>query len=108
MGYEDPLEKGRLPTPVFWPGEFNGLSIFHFHFPYNSLSLQWDLLSEDIMMFKKRKMSVMELKNIHGILIVFLPILSHQMKFSSVHFMWCILFDSNFWEIFAMVVYSSF
>ena len=20
-----PLEKGRLPTPVFWPGEFHGL-----------------------------------------------------------------------------------
>ena len=25
LGWEDPLEKGRLPTPVFWPGEFNGL-----------------------------------------------------------------------------------
>ena len=23
--WEDPLEKGRLPTPVFWPGEFHGL-----------------------------------------------------------------------------------
>ena len=22
LGREDPLEKGRLPTPVFWPGEF--------------------------------------------------------------------------------------
>ena len=22
---EDPLETGRLPTPVFWPGEFYGL-----------------------------------------------------------------------------------
>ena len=21
LGWEDPLEKGWLPTPVFWPGE---------------------------------------------------------------------------------------
>ena len=25
LGWEDPLEKGRLPTPVFRPGEFHGL-----------------------------------------------------------------------------------
>ena len=25
LGWEDPLEKGRLPTPIFWPGEFHGL-----------------------------------------------------------------------------------
>ena len=25
LGWEDPLEKGKLPTPVFWPGEFRGL-----------------------------------------------------------------------------------
>ena len=25
LGWEDPLEKGTLPTPVFWPGEFHGL-----------------------------------------------------------------------------------
>ena len=24
-GWKDPLEKERLPTPVFWPGEFHGL-----------------------------------------------------------------------------------
>jgi len=24
LGREDPLEKGRLPTPVFLPGEFHG------------------------------------------------------------------------------------
>ena len=24
-GWEDPLEKGKVPTPVFWPGEFHGL-----------------------------------------------------------------------------------
>ena len=23
--WEDPLEKGKVPTPVFWPGEFHGL-----------------------------------------------------------------------------------
>ena len=25
LGREDPLEKERLPTPVFWPGEFHGV-----------------------------------------------------------------------------------
>ena len=25
LGQEDPLERDRLPTPVFWPGEFQGL-----------------------------------------------------------------------------------
>ena len=25
LGWEDPLKKERLPTPVFWPGEFHGL-----------------------------------------------------------------------------------
>ena len=25
LGWEDPLEKDWLPTPVFWPGEFHGL-----------------------------------------------------------------------------------
>ena len=24
LGQEDPLEKGWLPTSVFWPGEFHG------------------------------------------------------------------------------------
>ena len=25
LGWEDPLEKGKASTPVFWPGEFHGL-----------------------------------------------------------------------------------
>ena len=25
LGWEDPLEKGKATTPVFWPGEFQGL-----------------------------------------------------------------------------------
>ena len=25
MGWEDPQRRERLPTPVFWPGEFHGL-----------------------------------------------------------------------------------
>ena len=24
LGWEDPLEKGTVTTPVFWPGEFHG------------------------------------------------------------------------------------
>ena len=27
LGWEDPLERERLPTPVFWPGEFQGQSM---------------------------------------------------------------------------------
>ena len=27
LGREDPLERDRLPTPVFWPGEFHGQSM---------------------------------------------------------------------------------
>ena len=26
LGWEDPLRRERLPTPIFWPGEFHGLS----------------------------------------------------------------------------------
>ena len=25
LGWEDPLEKGKVPTPVFWPKEFHAL-----------------------------------------------------------------------------------
>ena len=25
LGWEDPLEKGKVTTPIFWPGEFFGL-----------------------------------------------------------------------------------
>ena len=25
LGWEDPLEKGKATTPVFWPGQFRGL-----------------------------------------------------------------------------------
>ena len=25
LGWEDPLEKGKWVTPVFWPAEFHGL-----------------------------------------------------------------------------------
>ena len=25
LGWEDPLEKGKLPTSVLWPGEFHAL-----------------------------------------------------------------------------------
>ena len=30
LGWEDPpWRRGRLPTPVFWTGEFDGLYIVH-------------------------------------------------------------------------------
>ena len=25
LGWDNPLEKGKVTTPVFWPGEFHGL-----------------------------------------------------------------------------------
>ena len=28
LGWEDPLGKERLLTPVFWPGEFHGLYMY--------------------------------------------------------------------------------
>ena len=34
LGWEGPLEREQLPTPVFWPGEFHGLGE------------QWDLKVE--------------------------------------------------------------
>ena len=27
LGWQDPLEKGKATTPVFWPREFHGLDI---------------------------------------------------------------------------------
>ena len=35
LGWEDSLEKGKLPTPVFWPGEFHGLSRIPLDSPWN-------------------------------------------------------------------------
>ena len=35
LGWEDPLEKERLPIPVFWPGEFHGL-VYPWDFPGKS------------------------------------------------------------------------
>ena len=29
LGWEDPLEREGLPTPVLWPGEFHGLYVVH-------------------------------------------------------------------------------
>ena len=40
LGWEDPLEKGRLSTPVFWPGEFQGLYIVH------GVAKSWTRLSD--------------------------------------------------------------
>ena len=53
LGWEEPLEKERLPTPVFWHGEFHGLYIvhgfaksrtrlsnFHFHILFGKMCLQ--------------------------------------------------------------------
>ena len=48
LGWEDPLEKGRLPTPVFWPGEFLGLEWGHKGFDKTerlSLSLSMEIIN---------------------------------------------------------------
>ena len=57
LGWEDCLEKKRLPTPGFWPGEFHGLYIvhevtksrtwlsnFHFHYAHTNTHL-WTNIS---------------------------------------------------------------
>ena len=64
LGWEGPLEKERLPSPVFWPGEFLGqhspwvakswtqLSDFHFdHVPFNPPSCKYFLMSLWKLMF---------------------------------------------------------
>ena len=59
LGWEDPLEKGRLPTPVFWPGESRGLQVmgskswtrlsdFHFHFESTMIQRTADSSGKDI------------------------------------------------------------
>ena len=46
LGREDPLEKGKVPTPVFWPEEFHGLksqtrlSDFPLHFLFLQIFFQ--------------------------------------------------------------------
>ena len=34
LGREDPLEKERLPSPIFWPGEFHGQRILAGYSPW--------------------------------------------------------------------------
>ena len=44
LGWEDPLERERLPTPVFWLGEFHGLYSPRGHkesYTTKRLSLSW-------------------------------------------------------------------
>ena len=74
LGWEDPLEKERLPTPVFCPGEFHGLcspwvakswtqlSKFHFHCIDKEL---YSILCNDLYgkrIFKKEWIYVYEVK----------------------------------------------
>ena len=48
LGWQGPLEKGRLPALVFWPGEFPGMyspwgrkvRLSHYHFRF----LKWFIL----------------------------------------------------------------
>ena len=61
LGWEDPLEKGKVSTPVFWPGEFHkpyivhgvikswtGLRDFHFHIDLMEMSLskRWEIVKD--------------------------------------------------------------
>ena len=54
LAWEDPLKRGRLPTPVFWPREFHGLhgvakswtGLSYFHFQCTQV-LQSCLLISD-------------------------------------------------------------
>ena len=77
LGWEDPLEKGKATTPVFWPGKFLGvtksrtrLSDFHFHygrgqhnivkqFSSNKIkkSLQWVTASHLLLLLLRNKVT---------------------------------------------------
>ena len=39
LGWEDPLKKGTLSTPVFWPGEFRGQRSLAGYSPWNCKEL---------------------------------------------------------------------
>ena len=46
LGWEDPLEQGRLPTPVFLPGEFHGLGGNVWHDSHTS-DMGWQRVGHD-------------------------------------------------------------
>ena len=52
LGWEDPLEKGKLPTSVFWPGEFQGL--------YSPWSHKESDVTEQLSLKKKEKKTHVE------------------------------------------------
>ena len=51
VGWEDPLEKERLPTPAFWPGEFHGL-----YRPWGRKEL--DMTEQLLLSLKRNKYSI--------------------------------------------------
>ena len=52
LGWEDPLEKERLPTPVFWPRELQGLYIVH------GVTKSWTQLIDSYLPFIKESHEV--------------------------------------------------
>ena len=65
---EDPLEKGNATTPIFWPGEFNGLHI------------SWDGKESDTT--ERLSLSL----SIHSILITYFEIKVYDFKLISLFF----------------------
>ena len=75
LGWEDPLEKRKLPTPVFWSGESRGLQSmnlqrvghdcnFHFHFSLSKEREGGNLLGSPVVKALASSTRVMRL--IHG------------------------------------------
>ena len=46
LGWEDPLEKGRLPTPVFWPGKSHGQRSLAGYHPWGHKRIGHDLVTK--------------------------------------------------------------
>ena len=49
LGWEDPWRRERLPTPVFWPGEFHG--------PYSPWGCKESDTTEQLSLSRKRLIS---------------------------------------------------
>ena len=51
LGWEDPLEKEKLPVLVFWPGEFHGL--------YSPWGHKWSDMTERLSLFTLKKVNIL-------------------------------------------------
>ena len=58
LSWENPLEKGRLPTPAFWPGEFHGVAK-----RYNWVTFTHNSMQSYLQLFCNRSVLLVILEN---------------------------------------------